>query len=73
VIASAQTRAAALDFGRHDEIAWLAALARSYWHSAELAAERGDTHTLILHCKQIACITREVFTLARTLGEAEVR
>jgi hypothetical protein len=62
----------ALDFVRLDEIGRLAALASSYWRSAELAADRGDTLTLITHCKQVAIVTREAFAIVKTLGSEEV-
>ena len=69
---AATTRMAdALDFSRLDEIGRLAALASSYWHSVELAADRGDTLTVVVHCKQIAAVTREVFAIVKTLGETE--
>jgi hypothetical protein len=61
----------ALDFARLDEIARLAALASSYWRSVELAADRGDTLTVVVHCKQIAAVTREAFAIVKTLGETE--
>jgi hypothetical protein len=61
----------ALDFTRLDEIARLAALASSYWRSVELAADRGDTLTVVVHCKQIAAVTREAFAIAKTIGETE--
>lgn len=60
----------ALDFVRRDEIARLAGLAASYWHSIELAADRGDTLTVVTHCKQVAAVTREAFALVGTLGTA---
>ena len=62
----------ALDFTRLDEIARLAALATSYWRSVELAAERGDALTLVVHCKQLAAVTREAFAIVKTLGETDV-
>jgi hypothetical protein len=61
----------ALDVGRLDELARQAELAASYWRSVALAADRGDVHTLILHCHQLAAVTREAFALARALGTAE--
>lgn len=61
----------ALDFQRLDELASLAELAASYWRSVALAADRGDVHTLVLHCKQVAGVTREAFALARALGTRE--
>jgi hypothetical protein len=63
--------ASALDPVPFDELARLAELAASYWHSVVLAADRGDAHTLILHCKQLAAVTREAFAIAKTLGETE--
>ena len=66
------TLADALDVARLDELTHLAELAASYWRSVALAAERGDVHTLILHCHQLATVTREAFALARALGSAEV-
>jgi hypothetical protein len=59
---------AALDFVRFDEIARYAGLAASYWHSVELAADRGDTLTVVTHCKQVTAITRETLTLVGALG-----
>jgi hypothetical protein len=61
----------ALDFASLDEIARLAVLATSYWRSVELAAERGDALTLVVHCKQLAAVTREAFAIVKTLGETE--
>jgi hypothetical protein len=61
----------ALDFSRLDEIERLANLARSYWQSTALAAERGDTLTIVVHCKQIAAVTREAFAIVKTLAETE--
>lgn len=60
----------ALDYVRRDEIARLAGLAASYWHSVELAADRGDTLTLITHCRQVSAVTREAFALVGTLGSS---
>jgi hypothetical protein len=62
----------ALDFDRYAEIARLAALAASYWHSVALAADRGDVLTIRVHCHQVASVTREAFALVKTLGEPEV-
>jgi hypothetical protein len=62
----------ALDFGRFDEIARLATLAASYWHSIQLAAERGDVLTARVHCHQVRLVTREAFALVKILGEPEV-
>ena len=70
-IAREETIADALDVARLDELARTADLAASYWHSVALAADRGDVHTLILHCHQLAAVTREAFALARALGSAE--
>jgi hypothetical protein len=58
----------ALDFVRLDEIGRLGDLAWSYWQSITLAADRGDKLTLAVHCKQVAKVTQEVFTLVRSLG-----
>jgi len=60
----------ALDSVRLDEIARLAGLGASYWHSVELAADRGDTLTVVTHCKQIAAVTREAFALVGSLGSS---
>jgi hypothetical protein len=70
-IAREETFADALDVARLDELARLAELAASYWHSVGLAADRGDVHTLVLHCRQLAAVTKEAFALARALGSAE--
>jgi hypothetical protein len=59
-----------LDSLHFDEIARLAGLAASYWHSVELAADRGDTLTVAVHCKQVAAVTREAFELVGTLGSS---
>ena len=66
--ASAQTRAAALDFARWDEIARLSELAASYW---KLAADRGDALTVVTHCRQVAAVTRETFALVKQLGQED--
>jgi hypothetical protein len=58
----------ALDFVRLDEIARLADLASSYWRSIMLAADRGETLTIAVHCKQIAAVTRDAFALVGGLG-----
>jgi hypothetical protein len=50
----------ALDFTRLEEIGRLAAL-----------ADRGDTLTVVVHCKQIAAVTREAFATVSTLGETD--
>jgi hypothetical protein len=60
-----------LDALRFDELARLAELAASYWRSVALAAERGDIHTALVHCRQIAPVTREAFALAKALGAEE--
>jgi hypothetical protein len=60
----------ALDCVRLHEIARLASLAASYWHSVELAADRGDTLTVATHCKQVTAVTRETLTLVGTLGSS---
>jgi hypothetical protein len=61
----------ALDYLRLDEIARLADLASSYWRSIMLAAARGDTLTVVTHCRQIAAVTRDAFAIVKTLGRAE--
>ena len=61
----------ALDCVRLDEIARLAGLAASYWHSVELAADRGDALTVVTHCKQVTAVTREAFALVGTLGSGD--
>jgi hypothetical protein len=61
----------ALDFTRLDEIGRLAALASSYWRSVELAVDRGDTLTVVVHCEQLAAVVREAFAIVKTLGETE--
>jgi hypothetical protein len=63
--------AGAIDVARLDELGRHAELAASLWHSVALAADRGDVHTLILHCHQLATVTKEAFALARVLGSAE--
>jgi hypothetical protein len=63
--------AQALDVDRLDEVGRLAKLAASYWHSVALAADRGDALTISIHCRQIALVTREAFTLVKTLGQRE--
>jgi hypothetical protein len=57
-----------LDFVRFDEIARLADRASSYWRSIMLAADRGETLTIAVHCKQVAAVTREAFALVGRLG-----
>jgi hypothetical protein len=66
--ASPQAVDCALNDLRLDEIARLADLAASYWRSVSLAAERGETHLLALHCKQVSAVTREAFALAREVA-----
>jgi len=61
----------ALDFDRFAEIARLAALAASYWHSIALAAERGDILTTRVHAHQVRNVTVEAFAIVKTLGEPE--
>ena len=39
---------------------------------ARFAADRGDTLTVVVHCRQVAAVTREAFALVKTLGNAEV-
>jgi hypothetical protein len=65
---SPQTLTAALDYGRFDAIAEFAERAASYWHSIALAADRGDRLTIEVHCRQLAAITREAFSIVKTLG-----
>jgi hypothetical protein len=67
-----ETIADALDVGRFERLAELAELAASYWRSVALAADRGETLTVTVHCKQAAAVTREAFALAKTLGSSEV-
>jgi hypothetical protein len=67
-VAAAHRIEDALDYVRFDEIARLAGLAASYWHSVELAADRGDLLTLAVHTKQVVSVTREALTLVGTLG-----
>ena len=43
---------------RLDEIARLAELAASYWHSIELAADRGDELTVRVHMPIRSCRSR---------------
>ena len=62
----------ALDYVRFDEIARLADRASSYWRSTMLAAERGETLTVIVHCRQLASVTREAFAIVKALGSKEV-
>ena len=63
----------ALDAVRLDEIARLASLAASYWHSVELAADRGNTLTVVTHCRQVASVTRDAFSIVKTLGSKEMK
>jgi hypothetical protein len=58
----------AIDYIRLNEIGRLAGLAASYWHSVELAADRGDLLTLAVHTKQVVSVTREALTLVGALG-----
>jgi sorbitol-specific phosphotransferase system component IIA len=67
----APSLADALDYGRLIAIVEMADLAASYWHSAALAAERGDRLTLETHCRQIAAVTKEAFATVKALGSAE--
>ena len=53
---------------RLDELARLSALAASYWHSIELAADRGDSLTVAVHLRQVAAITRTAFEVGRDLA-----
>jgi hypothetical protein len=60
------------DIGRTlylDEIGRLAERAASYWSSIMLAAERGDAHTVTIHLKQAAAVSRAVFQLVKELDE----
>jgi hypothetical protein len=59
----------ALDFIRLDEIGRLAALVCSYWSSVEVAADLGDTLTIITRCWQIAAVTGAAFALVKSLGQ----
>jgi hypothetical protein len=59
---------AACDDLRFAEIIGLAERAASYWHSIALAAERGERLTIEVHCRQAAAVTREAFTIVKTLG-----
>jgi hypothetical protein len=58
----------ALDFARLDEIERLSDLASSYCKSLALAAGWGDELILAVHCRQIAPVIREVFTLVGELA-----
>jgi hypothetical protein len=60
-------------FLRLNELARLAELAGSYWQSIALAADRGEIQIAVLHCKQVAAVTREAFALSRALGAEEAR
>ena len=62
----------AFNFIRLDEIARLAALAASYWHSIELAADRGDVLTVRVHIHQVVQVTREALSAVKTLESNEV-
>jgi hypothetical protein len=61
----------ALDFDRFAEIARLAVLAASYWHSIALAADRGDVLTACVHAHQVRAVTVEALALVKSLGEPE--
>ena len=61
----------ALDLDRFAEIARLAVLAASYWHSIQLAADRGDVLTIRVHAHQVGGVTREAFALVKTIGQPE--
>jgi hypothetical protein len=65
---SPQTLTAALDRIRFDEIAELAERAASYWQSIALAADRGERLTVETHCRQVAVVTRETFSIVKSLG-----
>jgi hypothetical protein len=58
----------ALDFVRLDEIAGLADRGSSFWRSIMLAADRGETLTVVIHCRQVEAVTREAFALVRELA-----
>jgi len=63
---------AAVDGLRLDEIARLAGLAASYWHSVAFAAARGDAMTVAVHCRQAASVTRAVFAVLKALEAREI-
>ena len=63
---------AGLDAVRLDEIARLAELAASYWHSIALAADRGERLTVVTNCRQVAAVTRNAFAIVRTSDSEEV-
>jgi hypothetical protein len=65
---SPQTLTAALDYGRFDAIAEFAEMAASYWHAIALAANRGERLTVETHCRQVAVVTREAFSIVKSLG-----
>ena len=67
------TVASALDSGRLEAIADLANLAASYWRSIEEAALRGERLTIEVHCRQVSAVTREAFSVAKTLGLDKAR
>jgi hypothetical protein len=68
---SPPTLAAALDCGRFDAIAEFAEMAASYWHAVALAADRAERLTIEVHCRQVAAVTRETFSLVKMLGSRE--
>jgi hypothetical protein len=59
------------DAVRFDEIARLSERAASYSSSIMLAAERGDIHTIRIHCQQVVAISKVVFTTVRELQADE--
>jgi hypothetical protein len=61
---------AALDSARLEELARLAELAASYWRSIALAAERGEVLTATVHCRQVAGVTREAFSIVKAFGRS---
>jgi hypothetical protein len=70
-VAASPSVAGALDYVRFDEIANLAERAASYWQSIALAANRGERLTVETHCRQVAAVTREAFSIVKSLGSEE--
>jgi hypothetical protein len=60
-----------LNFACFDEIARLAELASPYWCSTALAADRCDALTVVVHCRQVAVVSREAFAIVKALGNTE--
>jgi hypothetical protein len=56
---------------RRGEIARLADLAASYWHSVALAADRGEVLTVIIHCKQIVATTKTALAVVKELDSGD--